>query len=318
MERRPLRILILGAGVIGRVFAAQLHRGGHHVTALTRPDLVETLRVRGIRLARPRGLSSSVVRGVTFVDRVDPTEQYDYCFVCFRGDQHAEFAALASEWDTHSMRVVICYPAWRATLTPLAGRFGELHYAFPGVSGFYSGEEVKHRLGTTHVAPLFGTKTSAATRLCVVLSMAGLRGCLTPNLLDKFQVQLAVALPFLLALSLHDYDYRAATRDRAAMELAAGAQKECLAILAESGEPLVGAAALTRHMPTPLAVALMSASGYAMRGFLRDMFEVHFRKVHQQAYVMLRELNAWDAGHRVPAPYLQELLARCAAKQEAS
>lgn len=312
---RPLDILILGSGVIGRVFAARLCQAGHRVTVLTRPGSLEVLRTQGIRLVGPRRVHTAV-REVAFVDRVDPATPYDYTFVCFRGDQHADFLELSAAWNTRRMRAVICYPAWRPTLQTLADRFGELHYVFPGVRGYFCGEDVVYRLGVTRVAPLPPTKASAASRLCVVLSMAGLRGRLSPQLVEEFAVQLAVGLPFLMALSLHDYNYTATTRDRVTLELAAAAQRECLAILAGTGERLVGVTALVRHIPLPVTVALMAASGFIVRGFVRDLFEVHFRKVHSQGYAMLRDLNAWEDGRSVPAPHLQELIARCSARFE--
>ena len=46
----PMRVLVLGAGVIGSVYAARLLRAGHHVVMLARGQRLADLRAHGLVL----------------------------------------------------------------------------------------------------------------------------------------------------------------------------------------------------------------------------------------------------------------------------
>ena len=83
-----MRILVLGAGVIGSFNAARLQQGGHEVELLARGRRLDDLRHHGVVLEEFRtGHRSAVL--VPLIDRIDPRTGYDVVLVVVRRNQVA-------------------------------------------------------------------------------------------------------------------------------------------------------------------------------------------------------------------------------------
>ncbi|MBO0985555.1 ketopantoate reductase family protein [Rathayibacter sp. SD072] len=95
------RIVVIGAGAVGSVLAAQLHLAGHAVVLVARGEQLRVLRERGLKLRRPSGDETVAVPVASGPEEVAPTRG-DVLVLAVKAQDAA--AALA-EW------------AW----TPLAG-----------------------------------------------------------------------------------------------------------------------------------------------------------------------------------------------------
>ena len=58
-----MKILIVGAGVIGQIYAARLHEAGHEVTVLARHQTLQTLIQDGITLVNQGSLQTDTISG---------------------------------------------------------------------------------------------------------------------------------------------------------------------------------------------------------------------------------------------------------------
>ncbi len=81
-----MRILVVGAGVIGSVYAAHLLQAGHDVTMLARSRRLADLRESGLVLDNAESGARSVLP-VSAVDTVGPDGKYGLVLVAVRADQ---------------------------------------------------------------------------------------------------------------------------------------------------------------------------------------------------------------------------------------
>ena len=80
--------LVLGAGVIGSVYAAKLLQAGHEVVLLARGRRLADLRAYGLILEEATSRQRTVLP-VTAVGVLDPDDQYDLVLVQVRSEQLA-------------------------------------------------------------------------------------------------------------------------------------------------------------------------------------------------------------------------------------
>ena len=106
-----MKILIVGAGVIGQIYAARLHKAGHEVTVLARHQTLQTLIQDGITLvneARPDPPVQRVPVRVEVTGEVGPDRSFELALVTVRRDQVDEIlpalAGLPARPDSDSGR----------------------------------------------------------------------------------------------------------------------------------------------------------------------------------------------------------------------
>jgi 2-dehydropantoate 2-reductase len=81
-----MKVLIIGAGVIGSFYAARLREGGVDVTLLARGRRLADLRGHGVVLESALGGRRSVTQ-VPLADWLDPDDEYDLAIVVVRRSQ---------------------------------------------------------------------------------------------------------------------------------------------------------------------------------------------------------------------------------------
>lgn len=81
-----MRILVIGAGVIGSFYAARLAEGGQDVTLLARGRRLAELREHGVVLENARTGQRTTTR-VPLVERLSPADRYDLAVVVLRRNQ---------------------------------------------------------------------------------------------------------------------------------------------------------------------------------------------------------------------------------------
>jgi 2-dehydropantoate 2-reductase len=88
MSQKPLRLLVIGAGVIGIVYAARLQAVGYTVTLLARGQQAADLRTSGL-LLEDASAKQATTSHLRIIERLVPEESYDLALVCVRLDQVA-------------------------------------------------------------------------------------------------------------------------------------------------------------------------------------------------------------------------------------
>lgn len=317
-----LHFVIMGTGVIGQVYGAHLQMAGHRVTFLTREKYLERFKREGITLycigvgVKPFCTKKIEVKESQFVTELTSLEGVDYVFACFRGEQREEAARILEALtlsEGAEPGLVLCFPFWSNSDVEFVRRFKHSYAMLPGVSGIYRSERKTDSLhpyihrSTTRLSPLVNPSLDETHKLISLLTEAGLPAIYMPNLLTVLDIIMAASFPFFAALSTRDYKARA-LKDRKLTELAFRAQKECLKIVEQGGTPTGLSGKFLRYMPVPVMTTLVSASAFLIRGLIREMLEVHFKKVHSQTIFLLNELSAFPFAEKIKKENLQKLL----------
>ena len=126
-----MKVLAVGAGVIGTVYGAHLAAAGHTVSVLGHPPRTDRVAADGLR-ARDV-VSGRYVHTPVRVVRTASADQYDLVLVAVRADQLK--AACAQLTNLAGKPAVVLFgnnPGGRSTVGSVAG---ELRQGFPGIGG---------------------------------------------------------------------------------------------------------------------------------------------------------------------------------------
>lgn len=140
--REKLRILIYGTGVIGSIYAVLLSGAGHEVSVYARGSRLRELRSKGLLFRENDSVKQA---RVTVLDRLAPTDRFDYVFVPVRYEQIE--TALGELAENASPNIVTMannpkgYRAWES----LVGQ-GRLIPAFAGAGGKIADGVLKTKL----------------------------------------------------------------------------------------------------------------------------------------------------------------------------
>lgn len=78
-----MKILILGAGIIGKIYASRLFESGADITLLARGENYETIKQKGVEI-RNILTSESNTYHIPVVTEISPEENYDLIIVTVR------------------------------------------------------------------------------------------------------------------------------------------------------------------------------------------------------------------------------------------
>ncbi len=169
------RILVIGGGVIGSVYAAWLQHAGHHVTMLARGQRLEDVREHGL-LIEDVSTGTRMAIPVAVTDHLDPGDYADVAIVAVRLDQADSVLPLLA-----------ANTAIPTVLFLLNDAFGAQHFAaalgrertvlgFPGIGGRREGELIKYYVlpqQPTTLGEVDGRRTPRVRTLANMLSATG-------------------------------------------------------------------------------------------------------------------------------------------------
>src|ERR1035438_620623 len=143
-----MKILIVGAGVIGQIYAGRLHEAGHEVTVLARHQTLQTLTRDGITLvnrARDAGAGANGANGaspgqrgpvrVDVTGEVGADNSFELALVTVRRDQVGEILPALAGLQARLVVMMQNNSLDLANVADTAGRDRTL-FGFPGVGGY--------------------------------------------------------------------------------------------------------------------------------------------------------------------------------------
>lgn len=245
---RAMRIVVVGAGVIGRIFAARLCLAGHRVTLIARGTVASELAASGVTIALD-GSASVTAFPVILTDAGD-AEHADLAFIAIRRDQVDAIGPAMERLAADTVVSLIDLPLGLDELARLVGprRFVP---AFPGVGGTISPDgcvkfvDVTQQPTTIQLGP-------ASAEVSAALQSAGFRTAIVPNMTAWLQCHAVFVCAFESAIVAVDGDLAALCADRTAMRNLMTAVREGLVSLASRGIEVSPAALATIFVRMPV------------------------------------------------------------------
>lgn len=202
-----MRILILGAGVIGSVYGARLLERGHQVVVLARGHRLTELQEHGLILEdAERG--QRTVWPVPVVDGITAEDRYDLVLAPVRRDQLRGIVPVVRKLsDTPA---VLIFGNATGLCSELRASLGErVLFGFPAAGGTYDGKVVRYvliRQQKTMLGEPDGRASSRMRSLGDVFAEAGFSTSISRNVAGWLNAHTAFVVPIAYALYRFDTD----------------------------------------------------------------------------------------------------------------
>jgi 2-dehydropantoate 2-reductase len=304
-----VRILVLGAGVIGSVYAGKLLRAGHEVVLLARGRRLADLRGEGLVLQDAEA-GERTVSPVRCVSEVGAGECFDLVLVPVRAEQILSTLPLLAAQNDGSDVVFLGNPAdHRAAIMAALG--SRALFGFPAAGGVRDGPVVRYVLISqqrTMLGEPDGTTTPRVRRLRGVLSGAGFPTTISADIGGWLLGHAAFVVPVAFALYRVGVDAPRLAADRATMRLMVLATRETFTALRRAGNREVPTnLRILYSLPTVVVVAYWRRVLAGPRGEL--WFGAHSRAAPEEMRSVARELLGALRSVDRPTPHLDLLLA---------
>jgi 2-dehydropantoate 2-reductase len=233
MSQQSQRILVIGAGVIGSVYAARLQEAGETVTLLARGQHAADLRTNGIILedAYTGQSSTSPVR---IVESLAPDDTFDLALVCVRLDQVA--ATLPDLADSNQIPLVVFLLNNPTGTKPLVEQLSSQRVVlgFPGIGGTRERTRVRYvriRQQPTTLGEVDGQITPRLRQLAAMLERAGFPTAFSHNMNGWLKTHAVFVSSISAALALEGGDSLRLGQNSARVTLMVSAIREGFAAL---------------------------------------------------------------------------------------
>lgn len=304
-----MRILIVGAGVIGSVYGAKLLERGHEVVVLARGERLTELQEHGLILEdAERGhrtvLPVSVVDGVTAGDR------YDLVIAPVRREQLRGIVPVVTELPDGAD--VLVFGNATGLCSELRASLGErVLFGFPPAGGIRDGSVVRYvliRQQKTMLGEPDGRASSRLRNLSDLFAQAGFPTSISRNVAGWLNAHSAFVVPIAYALYRSDTDAARLAADRSTLRQMVRATRQAFRALQAAGEADIpgNLKLLYLRMPEGFAVAYWRRLLAGPRGEL--WFAAHSRAAPEEMALLAVELLAAVHRSKRASPDLDALL----------
>jgi 2-dehydropantoate 2-reductase len=308
-----MRILVLGAGVIGSVYAGALRLQGHDVVLLARGQRLLDLQTHGLILLDAESGRRTTLQ-VPAVGELAPGDEYDVIIVPVRHEQLTGTIPLLTGCSTPADGCDVLFfgnaAGRRAELTSALG--GRAMFGFPAVGGVREGSVIRYvRIGPqrTTLGEPDGATTPRIMRLQAMFAGAGFRTRISNDIDGWLLGHAAFIVPIAAALDKVKGSAPALAAHPGTLRLMVHATREAFAALSAAGNAEIPAnLRLLYRLPHPLIAHYWRRLLSGPRGEL--WFGAHTRAAPTERRSLAAELQAALRRTGAPAPALTRLLAR--------
>jgi ketopantoate reductase len=307
-----MKILVYGAGPLGSLFAARLHKAGHDVSILARGQRLQDLREHGVVLEDASSGEREFAH-VKVVDWLGPQDEYDLVLVMMRKNQAVQILpTLAANNRVAAILFLMNNAGGQDALIQSLGR-DRVMIGFPYPGGERDGHVMRvltaneSKRWTIPVGEVDGRVTGRT--LQVANALATMRGYNVQVRTDmdawlKYHVAVVSGLAAGMYAANTDIERMGRTPD--AMLLGVRAMKESLRGLRQAGIPPSPAAIrLLEWLPEPLIVLVLTKLSTTTK--LKVGGEAHARAARDEMKFLADELLIILKKAQVQTPVLDHL-----------
>ena len=301
-----MRIVVVGAGVIGSIYGGRLARSGHDVTLLARGQRLADLRAHGLVL-EDAGTGQRTEIPLPVLNELSPDDRYDLALVPVRSEQLA--GTLPLLLGMGGRPDVLFFGNTTGQQTDLVAALGERAlFGFPAAGGVRDGVIVRYvliRQQKTMLGEAGGTSTARIRRLQTMFGEAGFPASVSANIGGWMLGHSAFVVPIGFALYRCDTNPRALAADASTLRLMVRATRDAFEAL-DGAEIPANLRWLYFRMPTAFAVRYWRRVLAGPRGEL--WFGAHSRAAPDEMHALARELRAAIQRAGRPTPNLDALV----------
>lgn len=304
-----MRILVLGAGVIGSVYAGKLLDAGHELVLLARGRRLADLRASGLILEDAES-GQRTVQAITAVAALGADDRYDLVLVPVRSEQLASTLPVLGGMRDGSDVLFFGNTAGRQPqLIETLGDRALL--GFPAAGGVREGPVIRYVLigqQQTMLGEPTGATTSRTTHLKAVLQDAGFPTTITADMDGWLLGHAAFVVPIAFALYRAGTDASRLAADRETLRLMVRATRQAFRALRSSGNAEIPTNLRTLYLRLPAAF-VTSYWRRVLAGPRGELwFAAHTRAAPEEMRALAEDLQAAVRRTGRPAPDLAELL----------
>lgn len=304
-----MRILVLGAGVIGSVYAGRLLQAGHEVVLMARGARLADLQTHGLILHNAESGDRTALPALA-VSEPDPDDDFDLVLVPVRGEQlRSTLPALTAMPDGSDVLFFGNTANRRAELVAALG--SRALFGFPAAGGTRDGPVIRYVLISqqkTMLGEPDGTTTPRVRKLQRMLDGAGFPTMISTNIDGWLLAHAAFVVPIAFALYRVDVDASRLAADPATMRLMVRGTREAFTALRSGGNTEVPRnLRILYRLPTVFVTAYWRRVLASPRGEL--WFAAHSRAAHEEMHALAQHLQQAVHGTGHATPDLDRLLA---------
>jgi 2-dehydropantoate 2-reductase len=305
----PARILVLGGGVIGSVYAGALLGAGHHVVLLIRGKRLTEVRSHGLVLENAESGQRSDLP-VVAVEHPEIDQRYDLVLVAVRAEQlEATLPILTNMHDGSDVLFFGNLAGHGPALIQALG--GRAVFGFPAAGGTRDGSVIRYvliRQQKTTLGEPNGEASGRVRQLQTLFSSAGFPTSITANVEGWLLGHAAFVVPMAFALYRVDTDAGRLARDPETLRLMVRATRQAFQAVRALGiaEVPTNLTVLYLWMPERFAVQYWRRVLASPRGEL--WFAAHSRAAVQEMTALAGQVQASVRRSGRAAPDLDKLL----------
>lgn len=303
-----MRILVLGAGVIGSLYAGRLLGAGHEVVLMARGRRLEDLQANGLILQDAESGERTVIPAVA-VNRPDPDDHFDLTLVPVRAEQLQDtLPVLTAMTDASDVLFFGNTANHQAELLDALGE--RVLFGFPGAGGTRDGPTIKYVLISQQKSMLgeaSGATSSRVQHLQGVLEDAGFHTQISTDITAWLVGHTAFIVPIAFALYRVGVDASRLAADRATMRLMVSGTRQAFNALRAAGKAEIPLnLRVLYRLPDRFVIAYWRRVLASPRGEL--WFGAHSRAARDEMQILAQQLHVAVRATGRSTPDLDRLL----------
>jgi 2-dehydropantoate 2-reductase len=309
-DKKKMKILVYGAGVIGSIYAARLQEAGYTVSLLARGERAVSLRTQGI-LLEDASTGHRTTTQVSLVDHLAPTDSYDVVIVTVRLDQLPSILPiLAANHQIPTILFMLNNPDSMQRLEMLEPH--RVLLGFPSIGGSRQGELIRYTHHPALIQTTLGKEDGRVTprlrQLTTAFKNAGFSVALNSDMPSWLKMHAVIDVCMWAAVVMTQGGSAQLGRTRKHVVMIIQSAREGLQALRAQGIPIMPLSmkVLFLWMPRWLAVLCLQ---YALQSSMTLALNPNVQGGLDEARQTAKDIMAQIQKSSFPTPTLSHLMA---------